>query len=74
MTCVEKDIDNLSGVNQIVKNKIYELKKGEGRIQILKLARFRSKNSLSKTNFLVQWYHGCDTVNRISTRKLIDYQ
>ena len=74
MTCVEKDIDNLSGVNQIVTNKIYELKKGEGRIQILKLARFRSKNSLSKTNFLVQWYHGCDTVNRISTRKLIDYQ
>ena len=74
MTCVEKDIDNLSGVNQIVKNKIDKLKKGEGRIQILKLARFRSKNSLSKTNFLVQWYHGCDTVNRISTRKLIDYQ
>ena len=74
MTCVEKDIDNLSGVNQIVKNKIDELKKGEGRIQILKLARFRSKNSLSKTNFLVQWYHSCGTVNRISTRTLIDYQ
>ena len=56
------------------KNKIYKLEKGEDRIPILKLARSRSKTSISRTSFLVQQCLGCDRVNRNGARKLIDCQ
>ena len=30
--------------------------------------------TVSRTNFLIQWHHGCNRVNRNGTRKITDYQ